>query len=94
MPSKSEWRISSDAEAIRVNPGNLEDLGRNWPLDLGIIVDEAAFLETLADGVPARKRDAWVAEIASERAKYEKQLSDEYELSLKASQATGTRIRR
>jgi acetolactate synthase I/II/III large subunit len=89
MPSKSEWRISPDAKAIRVNPGNPEDLGRNWPLDIGIIADEAAFLEALADGFPTRKRDAWVAEIASERARYEKQLSDEYELGLKASRATG-----
>jgi thiamine pyrophosphate-dependent acetolactate synthase large subunit-like protein len=34
-----------------------DDLGRNWPLDLGIVADEAAFLENLANDLPRKKRD-------------------------------------
>ena len=70
-----------------------EDLGRNWPLDLGIVADEGAFLEGLASDLPRKKRDAWVAELASARQKYEKRLLDEYEQGVKHSQATNTCIR-
>jgi acetolactate synthase I/II/III large subunit len=90
MPTKTErWRFHPDAKAIRVNPTG-EDLGRNWPLDLGIIADEGAFLEGLASDLPNKKRDAWVAELASARQKYEGQLTSEYEQGLKHSQATNT----
>ena len=63
MPTKQEWRFNPDAKAIRVNP-TAEDLGRNWPLDLGIVADEGAFLEGLASDLPQKKRDAWVGELA------------------------------
>jgi acetolactate synthase I/II/III large subunit len=89
MPTKQEWRFNPEAKAIRVNPTG-EDLGRNWPLDLGIVSDEAAFLEGLASELPQKKRDAWVGELASARQKYEKRLLDEYEQGVKHSQATST----
>jgi acetolactate synthase I/II/III large subunit len=89
MPTKQEWRFNPEAKAIRVNP-TADDLGRNWPLDLGIVSDEAAFLEGLANGLPQKKRDAWVGELASARQKYEKRLLDEYEQGVKHSQATNT----
>jgi len=89
MPTKQEWRFNPEAKAIRVNPTG-EDLGRNWPLDLGIVADEAAFLEGLANGLPQKKRDAWVGELATARQKYEKRLLDEYEQGVKHSQATNT----
>jgi thiamine pyrophosphate-dependent acetolactate synthase large subunit-like protein len=89
MPSKSEYRFNPDAKAIRVNP-TAEDLGRNWPLDLAIVGDEAAFLENLADNLPRKKRDAWVAEIASQRQVFEKGLIEEYEQGVKHSLATNT----
>lgn len=90
MPTKQEWRFNPEAKAIRVNPGDPEDLGRNWPLDLGIIADERAFLEGLASDLPPKKRDAWVGELAAARQKYEKRLMDEYEQGVKHSQATNT----
>ncbi|HEX5430441.1 MAG TPA: thiamine pyrophosphate-binding protein, partial [Bryobacteraceae bacterium] len=90
MPTHQEWRFSPEVKAIRVNPGDPEDLGRNWPLDLGILADEAAFLEMLADGLPAKKRDAWIAEVAAERKKYEDRLIEWYNLGVKASESTGT----
>ncbi len=88
MPSPGEYRFNPDVKAIRVHPEQ-EDLGRNWPLDLGIVSDEKVFLEALADRVPRRKREAWVAELATARATFEKQLEDTYQLGLKHSQATG-----
>jgi acetolactate synthase-1/2/3 large subunit len=89
MPTKQEWRFNPEAKAIRVNP-TAEDLGRNWPLDLGIVSDEGAFLEGLASDLPQKKRDAWVGELASARQKYEKRLLDEYEQGVKHSQSTNT----
>ena len=89
MPTRDGYRFSPDVKAIRVNP-TAEDLGRNWPLELGIVGDEAVFLEILASDLPRKKRDGWVAEIAAAREKYEKRLLDEYEQGVKHSQATNT----
>jgi acetolactate synthase I/II/III large subunit len=89
MPARNEYKFNPDVKAIRVNPA-AEDLGRNWPLDLGIVGDEAAFLELLAQDLPRKKRDSWVAELAAARQKYEKRLLDEYEQGVKHSQATNT----
>jgi thiamine pyrophosphate-dependent acetolactate synthase large subunit-like protein len=88
MPTHQEWRFSPEVKAIRVHP-EADDLGRNWPLELGMVADEAAFLELLADGIPRKKRDMWVAEVAAARQKYEQELMTEYDLGVKASQATG-----
>lgn len=89
MPSPNEYRANADVKTIRVNP-TAEDMGRNWPLDLGIVADENAFLELLASDLPRRKRDKWVDEIAGGKAKYEKTLNDRYELGVKHSLATNT----
>jgi thiamine pyrophosphate-dependent acetolactate synthase large subunit-like protein len=87
MPSPGEYRFNPDVRAIRVHPV-AEDLGRNWPLDLGVVGDERAFLESLAEMLPKRKRDSWVSELASARQAYEKELDGYYELGLKYSKAT------
>ena len=88
MPSPSEYRFNPDIKAIRVHPVQ-EDLGRNWPLELGIVSDEAAFLEALADGLRRKRREAWVSEIAAARQAYQKQIDDVYALGLKHSAASG-----
>jgi thiamine pyrophosphate-dependent acetolactate synthase large subunit-like protein len=87
MPSPGEYAFKAGVPAIRVHPVH-EDLGRNWPLDLGIVGDEKVFLEALAGDIPKRQREAWVAEIAKARAAYEKTNMDHYELGLKHSRAT------
>jgi thiamine pyrophosphate-dependent acetolactate synthase large subunit-like protein len=87
MPSPGEYRLAPDIKAIRINPVQ-EDLGRNWPLDLGIVSDEKNFLEALANTLSAKKREAWVTEIATARAAFEKQNLAHYELGLKHSKAT------
>jgi acetolactate synthase-1/2/3 large subunit len=88
MPSPGEFRFNPDVKTIRVHPVQ-EDLGRNWPLDLGIVSDEKVFLEELANRLPAKKRDAWANELAAARQKFEKTNLDHYQLGLKHSQATG-----
>jgi thiamine pyrophosphate-dependent acetolactate synthase large subunit-like protein len=87
MPSPGEYRFSPEIKAIRVHPAQ-EDLGRNWPLDLGIVSDERVFLEMLANTLGSKKRDKWVDELAAARKKYVQQNLDHYALGLKHSQST------
>lgn len=87
MPTVGEYRLNPDVKAIRIHP-EAGDLGRNWPLDLGIVSDEKSALEALADALPRRKRDAWTAEIAAARAAFEKENDEYYALGLKHSKAT------
>jgi thiamine pyrophosphate-dependent acetolactate synthase large subunit-like protein len=88
MPNVGEYRFNPDVKAIRVHPV-AEDLGRNWPLDLGLVCDENAALEALADALPKRQRAAWVAELAAARKKFEDLNDEYYGLGLKYSQQTG-----
>ena len=87
MPSPGEYRFNPDVKVIRVHPV-AEDLGRNWPLELGIVGDEKVFLEMVATDLPRKKRDAWVNELAAARQASEKTNLDHYELGLKHSRAT------
>ncbi len=89
MPSPGEYRFNPDVKTIRVHPEQ-EDLGRNWPLDLGIVSDEKIFLEALADALPRKERDTWVAEVAAARQAFEDQNDELYQLGLKYSRDTGT----
>lgn len=88
MPSPGEYRLSPGIRTVRVHPVQ-EDLGRNWPLDLGIVSDEAAFLEVLADRVPKKRREAWVDELAGARKANQSQIDDIYKLGLEHSSKTG-----
>lgn len=87
MPGRTEYHFSPDAKTIRVHPV-AEDIGRNWPIELGIVGDEKGFLDILASEIPHKKRDAWVAELASAKDKTEKRDLAHYELGLKHSAAT------
>lgn len=88
MPSPGEFRFNPDVKAIRVHPEQ-DDLGRNWPLDLGVVSDEKLFLEALADALPKRKRDTWTSELAAAQKTYEDQLDEVYKLGLKYSADSG-----
>ena len=88
MPSPGEYRLNPEIRTIRVHPAQ-EDLGRNWPLDLGIVSDEATFLEVLADRIGRTKRPAWVDELAKARKTYQGQIDDIYKLALGHSAKTG-----
>jgi thiamine pyrophosphate-dependent acetolactate synthase large subunit-like protein len=66
-----------------------EDLGRNWPLDLGIVSDELAFLEQLAERLPRKRRDAWVAEIGKAKQTFQGQIDTIYKQGLDNSARSG-----
>jgi thiamine pyrophosphate-dependent acetolactate synthase large subunit-like protein len=87
MPSPGEYRFNPEIKAIRVHPVQ-EDLGRNWPLELGVVSDEALFLEALADALKRRRRKDWVEEIAGARQRYATQIEELYGLGLKYSKQT------
>ncbi|HVY88467.1 MAG TPA: thiamine pyrophosphate-binding protein [Hyphomonadaceae bacterium] len=88
MPSPGEYRFNPDIKSIRVHPV-AEDIGRNWPIDLGIVGDEGVFLDELANKLPRKTRDSWVSEIAAARKKYQDELDDTYRKGLKYSADTG-----
>jgi thiamine pyrophosphate-dependent acetolactate synthase large subunit-like protein len=88
MPSPGEYRLTPGIKTIRVHPVQ-EDLGRNWPLDLGIVSDEAMFLEVMADRIGRTRRDAWTSEIAAARKTYQDQIDNVYKLALGYSAKTG-----
>jgi thiamine pyrophosphate-dependent acetolactate synthase large subunit-like protein len=70
MPKVGEFAFGPDAKYIRIDPCP-EDIGRNVPIDVGMVSCEKAALEALADAVPAMKHEAWVAEIAAARKEFE-----------------------
>ena len=88
MPRPREYLFNPDVTTIRVHPEQ-EDIGRNWPIDLGIVSDEKLFLEELAERLPKRSRDTWVAEVAAARKAFEDFNDELYGLGLKYSRDTG-----
>jgi thiamine pyrophosphate-dependent acetolactate synthase large subunit-like protein len=81
MPTIGEFAFGPDARYIRIDQSH-EDIGRNLPIDLGIVSCERAALEALADAVPQARRDAWVAEIAAARRAFDAQNDDYYRTGL------------
>ncbi len=89
MPAFGEYRFNPDCLTIRVHP-EAQDIGRNWPIDLGIVSGETAFLEALAEMLPSRKRDAWTAELAAERKAFDDLNEEYYQRGLKYSAQTNS----
>lgn len=89
MPSVGEWTFTPGVKTVRVNPVG-EEIGRNWPVDLGVVCDEGLFLEALADGLPHRKRASWVSEITKSRNAFEAKNLEYYRQSLESSMKTNT----
>jgi thiamine pyrophosphate-dependent acetolactate synthase large subunit-like protein len=81
MPNVGEYHFSPDAKIVRIDP-DAADIGRNMPIDLGIVSCEKAALEALAEAVPAARREAWVAELAAERKKFEDENAEYYKTGL------------
>lgn len=81
MPIAGEFAFGPDAKYIRIDPC-CEDIGRNLPIDVGMISCEKAALESLADAMPAMKHEAWVAEVAAARQKFEEELDSFYKLGV------------
>ena len=81
MPTVGEFAFGPDARYIRIDQA-AEDIGRNLPIDLGIVSCERAALEALADAMPRMTHDAWMAEIAAARKKFEDQNLEYYKTGL------------
>lgn len=77
MPTIGEFAFGPDARYIRIDPCH-EDIGRNLPIDVGIVSCEKAALEALEGELPAMKHEAWIAEIAAARKKFEAELDSFY----------------
>lgn len=89
MPSVGEYTLPNGVKTIRVHPVQ-EEIGRNWPVDLGIVSDERHFLEALADGLKPKKRDAWVQELAAAKRNWDAEQVERYGQFLKYTRDTGT----
>ena len=81
MPTVGEFAFGPDARYIRIDQC-AEDIGRNIPIDVGIVSCELAALEALADATPRMTHDAWLAEIAAARKKFEDQNAEYYKTGL------------
>jgi thiamine pyrophosphate-dependent acetolactate synthase large subunit-like protein len=79
MPTIGEFAFAPDARFIRIDQTH-EDIGRNLPIELGIVSCERAALEVLADAMPTMTRAAWVAEIAAARRAFDAQNDEYYKL--------------
>ena len=79
MPTLGEFAFGPDARYIRIDPA-AEDIGRNLPIDIGIVSDERAGLEALAAAMPRQRHDAWVAEVAAARAAFEAENEEYYRI--------------
>jgi thiamine pyrophosphate-dependent acetolactate synthase large subunit-like protein len=87
MPTLSDFALNPDAKTIRVHP-DPQDIGRNWPIDLGIVSDCKLFLEELANRLPLKRRPQWAAEIAAALAAHNQELDDLHGRCLKYSRDT------
>jgi acetolactate synthase-1/2/3 large subunit len=81
MPNVGEYHFSPDAKYVRIDP-DPGDVGRNMPIDFGIISCEKAALEALAQAVQPMRREAWVSELAAERKKFEDENAEYYKTGL------------
>jgi thiamine pyrophosphate-dependent acetolactate synthase large subunit-like protein len=79
MPTIGEFAFGPDAKYIRIDQA-AEDIGRNIPIDLGIVSCERAALEALAEAAPRMSHDSWIAEIAAARRKFEDQNAEYYRI--------------
>ncbi len=79
MPNVGEFHFSADAAYARIDP-DAGDIGRNMPIDLGIVSDERAAIEALFEAVAPARRDAWAAELAAERKKFEDENAEYYKI--------------
>ena len=85
MPTIGEYSFDPDALYIRIDP-DASDIGRNLPIDLGIVSCEKAALEALAESLPPKKRPAWRDELMAARAAFEAENDEHYRLGLKYSE--------
>ena len=85
MPNIGEYSFDPDVPYIRIDP-DAADIGRNLPIELGIVSCERAALEALAEALPPKQRPAWRDELAAARAAFESENDEHYRLGLQYSE--------
>jgi acetolactate synthase I/II/III large subunit len=68
MPGIGEYAFGPDTRYIRIDP-SAEDIGRNLPIEVGIVSDEKSALEVLHQVSQTMRHDAWLLEIDQARKK-------------------------
>jgi thiamine pyrophosphate-dependent acetolactate synthase large subunit-like protein len=86
MPTVGEYPFDIDCKYVRIDP-EAGDIGRNLPIDLGIVANERAALEVLHDKMPRMQYKAWVAEVAAARIAFEKENDAHYKKGLSYTDA-------
>lgn len=81
MPSAGEYKFDIDCKFVRIDP-KAEEIGRNLPIEVGIVSDERAGLEALYERIEPMKHDAWVAEVAAARDAFEAENEEHYQIGL------------
>ena len=78
LPLPEELPFSAHTKYIRVDPG-AEDIGRNIPVEVGIVADERAALEVFSEETPQLQTEGWVDEIAAARKEFTDLIDSYYE---------------
>lgn len=86
MPAMGEFAFGPDAKYIRIEPEG-GDIGRNIPIDLGIVSDEREAMEALYEAVPKMDREVWLGEIAAARQKFDEQSDAYYKMGVSYTDA-------
>ncbi|WP_426956293.1 thiamine pyrophosphate-binding protein [Muricoccus radiodurans] len=77
MPNPGEFAFGPDAKYIRIDP-DANDIGRNLPIDVGLVSCEKMALEALAEALPRGSRDGWLSEVAAARRKFDEENAELY----------------
>ena len=77
-------RMYRSLKYVRIDPG-AEDIGRNLPIEVGIVSDERAAIEALIEALPPMTHDSWVAEIKAATQAYEDKKLELYKKGLEYS---------
>jgi thiamine pyrophosphate-dependent acetolactate synthase large subunit-like protein len=86
MPTVGEYAFDIDCKYVRIDP-EAGDIGRNLPIDLGIVANERCALEALLDKMPRMRFDSWVAEVAAARESFEQENDTHYKKGLSYTDA-------
>ncbi|MBI4478272.1 MAG: thiamine pyrophosphate-binding protein, partial [Acidobacteria bacterium] len=82
MPPIGGWAFGPSTKYVRVHLDATE-IGRDLPIDVGIVSCEKAALEALYEQTPPMKRDIWIAEVRAAAKKYEDQRAAIYAQGVK-----------
>ena len=85
LPLPEEVPFSEQTKYIRVDP-SAEDIGRNFPIDVGVVADEKAALEELTEACPPMETETWINDIAAARIEFDSLIESYYVMGRKYSE--------